>query len=526
MAIVFPDKKLIAIPMPNQDNFSYLNNLYKTKTLSTKQGDLLILPHTQMCLEVLNHLGINTEGCDLFSTYYQPPTFRGKTAWWWQLETAKFLTLNPYAFITSTPRTGKTLSTLMAMDFIQQQYKGATLIIAPLTVAAGGEWEKTLREFFPKKHYQLVHKNRELELQRPAEVFIINPDGVKLVKNQLKQMVEKGIITIAIFDELTEYANTGSQKWKAANEVVSQCRWRWGLTGTPGKPDKIYGQVKIINPNNVPKSFTRWRAMTEVQINQFVWIPKHGHEEEVKKAISPCIRFDKEQLMKIPVPKVITEKVPLSEEQYKITKNLVDEFRAVIEDEEVNVINASALASKMLQVSGGAVRTQSGEIKYIDASPKLEKLKDLLAQTPRKKVVFSSFIGLNELLVKQIKEWGYSCEKIDGSVMGRTRSGILNAFMEDKDPHILVCHPRTTAFGVELASADMIICYGCPMTGSFVYQQMFERISSSKQTAKETFIVHLSAGKQDAISFSSLANGVNIERNIVNLFTKNIDDLI
>ena len=64
------------------------------------------------------------------------------------------------------------------------------------------------------------------------------------------------------------------------------------------------------------------------------------------------------------------------------------------------------------------------------------------------------------------------------------------------------------------------------MTGSFVYQQMFERISSSKQTAKETFIVHLSAGKQDAISFSSLANGVNIERNIVNLFTKNIDELI
>ena len=54
MAIVFPDKKLIAIPMPNQDNFSYLNNLYKTKTLSTKQGDLLILPHTQICLEVLN----------------------------------------------------------------------------------------------------------------------------------------------------------------------------------------------------------------------------------------------------------------------------------------------------------------------------------------------------------------------------------------------------------------------------------------------------------------------------------------
>ena len=94
--------------------------------------------------------------------------------------------------------------------------------------------------------------------------------------------------------------------------------------------------------------------------------------------------------------------------------------------------------------------------------------------------------------------------------------------MDKPDPHVLVCHPRTTAFGVELASADMIICYGTPMAGAFMYQQLFERLSSSRQTAKETFVIHLAAGKQDLISFKALQAGVNIAKNIVDLFTREL----
>ena len=139
-------------------------------------------------------------------------------------------------------------------------------------------------------------------------------------------------------------------------------------------------------------------------------------------------------------------------------------------------------------------------------------------------MVFSSFVAVNDMLVEHIRGQGFTCEKIDGRVTGRERAKLLEDFLEAEHPHVLVCHPRTTAFGVELASADYIICYGTPMTGAFMYQQMFERLSSARQTAEETFVVHLSAGRQDKLAFGALASGVNIERNIVNLFTKNIDD--
>lgn len=529
MALVLPERRLLAVPMPPPDQYRLLDDIFRTWRVHTRDGGVLVLPHADESLRILRNMGVNVDGCEMFDWYYTPPmTKDGKKPWWWQLETAAFLAQNPAAFVTSTPRTGKTLSTLMAVDYVQQQHGGAALIVAPLTVAHEGEWARTCREWFPKKRVQLVHKDREQEVRRRADIYLINPDGLKIVGEQLSHMVRLGGIRCVVFDELTEYANPRSQRWKAAQLVAKDALFRWGLTGTPGKPDKIYGQVKLINPRNVPTTFTRWREETEIKVSQFKWVPKHGYEETVKQAMSPCIRFDKEELMKIPVPQVLREEVPLSREQADMTERLVEDLRVMVDSGEVDVSAANSLAIKLLQISGGVVRAKNaqgeGVLHRLDATPKVAKLVELLRRTPRKKVVFSSFTAVNDMLVEEIREAGFTCDKIDGSVTGTRRSQLLADFLDKPDPHVLVCHPRTTAFGVELASADYIICYGTPITGAFMYQQMFERLSSSRQTASETFVVHLAAGRQDKLAFSALENGVNIERNIVNLFTTHISE--
>ena len=525
MAIVLPHRKLIVIPKPEPKHAEVLDNVFTNRVFTLPNGDeLMALPHCEDSLRMLRNMDINVDGCDMFDWYYQPPKSEINPeyrVWWWQLETARFLVANPRSFCTSTPRTGKTLSTLMAVDYVLRDEGGRALIVAPLTVANGGEWERTIKEWFPHLTVQMVHKNRREELRTPAHVYLINPDGLRVVSNELTTMANQGKFSVIVFDELTEYANTGSQRWLAARQVSANIKYRWGLTGTPGKPEKIYGQVKLINELNVPKYFSRWRDMTEIKVSQFSWKPKAGHEEVVKQAMSPCIRFDKEQLMTIPIPQVRMEYVPLSEQQEAITTQLKEEFQCAIQDTTIDVTTASTLAQKLLQVAGGAVKTEDGYTR-LDATPKLEKLKELLASTERKKVIFGSFIGINDMLVDYVRSLGYTCEKIDGSVTGQRRSQILRDFMDNPDPHVLICHPRTTAFGVELASADMIICYGTPMAGAFMYQQLFERLSSSRQTAKETFVIHLAAGKQDLVSFKALQSGVNIAKNIVDLFTREL----
>ena len=525
MAVVVADKKKIVIPYPTDEQYRVLDQVCVTHILTLPNGDrLLALPHNLDTLRILKNMEIPTEGCGMFESYYTPPKnirHPEYSVWWWQMETAAFLASNPRAFVTSTPRTGKTLSTLMAVDYVLREVGGAALIVAPLTVANGGEWEKTCHEWFPHKRVQMVHKDRHNELRRRADIYLINPAGLKICEDMLEYMTKHRIITVAVFDELTEFANVKSQQTKAAMAIAKHADYRWGLTGTPGKPEKIYGQVKLINPNNVPAYYTRWRDLTMVQITQFKWVPKHGHEEVIEKAMTPCIRYDKKDILDIPLPQVITEQVELSPQQEKITKELVDEMRVMVEGNEINAVTASTLAQKLLQVAGGAVKV-GDDVVRVDVTPKLAKLDELLRRTPAKKVIFSSFIAINDMLVEHVRASGMTCEKIDGSVMGERRKEILHDFMESDSPHVLVCHPRTTAFGVELASADMIICYGTPMAGAFMYQQLFERLSSAKQKASETFVVHLSAGKQDKVSFANLANGVNIERNIVDIFTREL----
>lgn len=523
MAVVLPNRKLLVIPAP-QDSAAQ-DTLIATCKAVRKQlpnGDkILFLPHHPHVLKILNNMEYDLQGCAMLDNYYAiPQSKEGYSPWWWQLETASFLASNERAFCTSTPRTGKTLSTLLAIDHLQKnQGQRAAIVVAPLTVAQEGAWEQEAKMWFPNMKVVMVHSDRENELREPADVYLINPDGLKIVTEQVQDMISNGTITIAAIDELTEYGNAKSGRWKAAS-VLQGCKFFWGLTGTPGKASKIYGQVKLIDPSKVPPYFGRWRDMTEVQVSQHRWVPKVGHEEVIKAAMSPCIRFAKEDVLdNIPIPEVVKDFTSLSNEQEELTNKLVEQLMAVQDDQEIVAVTASVLASKLLQVAGGVVRGEDGLV-HVDCQPKLDRLEHYLRRTPHKKVIFSSFTALNDMLLREVRAMGFTAEKIDGSVTGKRRSSRLRTFLDDEDPHVLICHPRTTAFGVELASADHIICYGPPMTGSFMYQQMFERLSSSKQRADKTYVVHLGAGRQDKASFSALASGVNIERNIVATLTK------
>ena len=86
--------------------------------------------------------------------------------------------------------------------------------------------------------------------------------------------------------------------------------------------------------------------------------------------------------MKIPVPQVITEEVPLSREQEGLTQQLVDDLVTMVQSNEIEATTASTLAQKMLQVAGGAVRAKDGTAVRIDATPKLDKLVEILHRTP------------------------------------------------------------------------------------------------------------------------------------------------
>lgn len=83
---------------------------------------------------------------------------------------------------------------------------------------------------------------------------------------------------------------------------------------------------------------------------------------------------------------------------------------------------------------------------------------------------------------------------------------------------VLIAHPRTTAFGVELASADMMVFDGAPLSGDFVFGQAVERLSSLKQKAKQITIAQVYSCTEERKVFLALIEGQSQAAVVADLF--------
>ena len=72
---------------------------------------------------------------------------------------------------------------------------------------------------------------------------------------------------------------------------------------------------------------------------------------------------------------------------------------------------------------------------------------------------------------------------VDGGVSLNARTKIFREFKLLKDPHILVCHPRVMAHGLDLTTASLAIWYA-PHLNAEDFQQANARIDGSKQSVK------------------------------------------
>lgn len=518
MPIVLPDKNAIVVKV-RPDKHEALKKLFpQWEEVQHEGGTLLALPHTLDTNKILRNSGINTDGCEVFKYKYPFPGTR--TPWWWQVETAAFLCENTRAYCTSTPRTGKSTSVAMATDFLQMRGARAVLIVAPLSTL-DNVWEDTYAHL-PHKKVFVAHGSRDERaamLDAAADVYIINPDGIKVMEAELTAMVADGRIGIIVIDELTNYANHTSARWKALNRVAQKVQYMWGLTGTPGDPLDVYGQIKLVTPHNWPRTFTAWRSETMVQITPFKWLPAMGHEAKVYKAMSPCKRYDKKDVMPVPIPEVLLVESPLSPQQVNAYEAMRTEMLTIVDSTEVTAATASSMASKLLQISAGCV-IGSGATKALPMPGRMNKLNELINSTPYKTVIFAAFTAVIDRLVEEVTAMGHTCAKIDGSVTGKKRGALFKAFMQSEDPKVLVCHPETTAFGVELAAADKLVFFGPPLSGDFKYQQAFERLSSSEQKADRTYVYHMASSPAEKKLFGNIARGVAVNNNIVSAFTE------
>jgi len=470
---------------------------------SSRVGDVewIALPHTIESARILSNLGIKTPSPIRFTYDFPGP----HAPFPHQIETAEFLTLNPRAFVTSDMGSGKTAATAWAADYLMTAgIRKRAIIIAPLSTLQR-VWGDTIFFSFPHRTCGILHGSREKRLQilaEPHDFYVINPDGLGVILPELENRKD---IDLVIVDEVAEFRNQRSDRWAWARRVITPDRWAWGLTGTPTPqaPTDAFAQVKLINPKNLGgMSYTRFRNMTMMQVSTFKWVPKEDAMDRVYEIMQPNIRFRKEDCIQLPPTERIDIEVELSPEQKHHYDTLVKHSLTNIGPTEVKAVNAAVLLQKLVQAAAGLVYGEGGERAKLDAGPRFDELKRQIEKAQSKVIVFVPFTGVLEYVADTVKSWGYSVDIVDGSVAPTRRNQIFLSFQNERDPHVLVAHPRTMAHGLSLVAANTIIWFA-PCTSNAVYDQACERVVRPGQTLP-TFILHLYGSSAERRIYTAL----------------------
>ena len=491
----------------------------KSKVIKTENGVSEVLVYWGLEeAQKLQKLKIKNVPSPIEREYSWPGLF---TPFDHQRVTSSFLTLNRKSFCFNEAGTGKTSSVIWAADYLMNKGKVTrALILCPLSIMYSA-WQADLFKVAMHRRVGVAYgsaEKRKRIIDGDYEFVIINYDGLSIVKEEVKD----GGFDLIIIDEANAYKNPSTKRWKTLNNVIKPSSYLWMLTGTPASqsPMDAFGLAKLVNPDNVPRFMTIWRDKVMLQVNKFKYIPKPHAKDLVFHALQPAIRFSKEECLDLPDVLSQTREVALTKSTFSYYRELRSELLIEAAGENISAVNAAAKLSKLLQISGGAVYTDGGEVVRFDISPRLSVLKEVIEETNNKVLVFVPYRHTIDLVTEFLIKNGIATETISGDVSASKRSDIFHRFQSTVDPKVLVIQPQAASHGVTLTSADTVVFWS-PVMSVETYLQCIARIDRVGQKNKMT-VVHLEGSDVERRMYAMLQSKVDSHERLVDLYKQEI----
>jgi SNF2 family DNA or RNA helicase len=452
----------------------------------TLRGEsVAVAPHTVEVARLLRNLGVDVDSPIMRDPKWSwPGRFRPFAH---QRETAAFLTLNPKAFVFNDMGTGKTAACIWACEYLRARGVLTSVLIASPLSTLHSVWRDELFNIAPGARVQVLYgprAKRLAALATPADYYITNHDGLKLLHAELMRRKDIGLVVV---DEASAFKAHTTQRFGAL-KMLAQPRWLWLMTGSPmpQSPLDAYGLAKLVCPHRVPPSHAAFRDMTMEQVTRFKWVPKKGAVEAVFAALQPAVRFSRADCLDLPPTTTVDRYCALSADQKKAVDDLVRESIAEIAGQKVTAVHAAARLLKLFQVCQGVVRNDAGESSRVSVDPRLEGVCEVIDETPGKALVFAPFRASIDVLCEHLRR-RYGSEStrfIDGRTSISERTRLVREFQQvDSDLRILVLHPKAAGHGLTLTAASATIWYG-PVMAAEQYEQANARADRPGQKNK------------------------------------------
>ena len=190
--------------------------------------------------------------------------------------------------------------------------------------------------------------------------------------------------------------------------------------------------------------------------------------------------------------------------------------------ETISTVNAAAALSRLLQLSGGAVYTDDGNVVEFDVQPRLSVLHEVLDESPHKVIVFVPYKHTLYLVKNYLEKNDITNEIISGDVSANRRSAIFNSFQTIAHPRVLLIQPQAASHGVTLTAADTVVFWS-PVMSVETYLQCIARIDRVGQKNKMT-VIHLQGSEVERRMYTMLQNKVDMHEQLVDLYRVEIEE--
>jgi SNF2 family DNA or RNA helicase len=490
-------------------------------------GQFVAVPRSLHNLQVLRHYNFPVSPVITDANYDWPRNKRSVPhPYESQKVTANFFVLHPRCFCLSDMGVGKTLAAAWSADFLMRLRQHApgsfrALIVCPISIMQ--QWANNIFEhFLGKRSVIILHgsaaKRVEL-LKQPADFYIINHDGVGVGAHTRKKfeldgfskaLAERDDIKLCIVDEASAYKDSRTKRHRLARMILGHREYLWLMTGTPtpNSPTDAYGLAKLVN-DAYGKSFTTFQLDTMIKVTQFKWAPQRDGYEKARRLLQPSIRYAIEDVWDGPEMTTQQREIELTPDQKKMMADLKKDLMIAAKSGAlISAVNEAAARTKFIQISLGAIYDGDHTVHYVDASPRLSELKDVIEQASGKILIFACLTSVVELLHKELKR-NHSCEIVNGNTSQKDRARIFQTFQQESEPRILIADPGTMAHGLNLWMAQAVIWYG-PCDKTELYLQANKRAHRPGQKHPVT-VVQFVSNKLEKEIFHRLETNTSLQ---------------
>lgn len=466
------------------DPFAIRERIRQSRVIDHPSFNIAV-QHTQSTVEALCTMGIEAPS-PMLHAYDWPGQYKPFAH---QRVMADFLVKHKRAFNLSEMGVGKSAASLWAADYLMRS--GAVkkaVILAPLSVVER-VWEQDIFTVLMHRTAVVVHGSkakRDKALAADVDFYIINHDGI-CTSGMADELRKRADINLVIVDEASIYRNGSTKRYKALQQMLRSDQRVWLLTGTPcpNAPTDAWSLAKLVSPERVPKFFGVFRLQTMYEVSKFRWVPKTDGYETAFEVLQPATRFKKADCLDLPPVTTRDYEATTSDEQDSLYEEMKKEMAAEYDSGFITAANAADRVNKLRQILCGVIRdTETGEYVVLDHTERADLLVELIGQASAKVLVVVPFKGVIRELEKVVSKH-YSCAVLNGDVPPKQRNKIIEQFKSEPDPHVLLCHPKVMAHGLNLTEADTLIFYA-PIYSNDEFQQVTERFNRTGQTRKMT----------------------------------------